>query len=42
MCGAVLGFFGNLFSNESDYIKAQMEMEQRMANEKKKQYEAQT
>lgn len=41
MCGAILGFFGNLFSNESDYIKAQMEMEQRMAQEKKRQYEAQ-
>ena len=41
MCGAILGFFGNLFSDESKYIKAQMEMEQRMAMEKKKQYEEQ-
>ena len=42
MCGAILGFFGNLFSDESKYIKAQMEMEQRMAMEKKKQYEVPT
>tara|TARA_Y100001968_G_C19434500_1_gene758896 strand:+ start:159 stop:641 length:483 start_codon:yes stop_codon:yes gene_type:complete len=41
MCGAILGFFGNLFSDESKYIKAQMEMEQRMAMERKRQYESQ-
>ena len=39
MCGAVLGFFGSLFSNESDYIKAQMDMEMRMAQERQRMYE---
>lgn len=39
MCGAVLGFFGSLFSNESDYIKAQMDLQTRMAQEKQKMYE---
>ena len=40
MCGAVLGFFGSLFSNESDLIKAQMDMQMRMAAEQKKMYES--
>ena len=39
MCGSVFGFFANLFSNESDYIKAQMDLQQRMAQEKQKMYE---
>ena len=34
MCGAVFGFFANLFSNESDYIRAQMDLQTRMAQEK--------
>lgn len=40
MCGSVLGFFGSLFSNESDLIKAQMDMQMRMAAEQKKMYES--
>ena len=40
MCGSVLGFFGSLFSNEGDLIKAQMDMQMRMAAEQKKMYES--
>ena len=36
MCGAVLGFFGSLFSNENDLIRAQMDMQTRIAAEQKK------
>ena len=32
-------FFANLFSNESDYIRAQMDLQTRMAQEKQKMYE---
>ena len=40
MCGAVLGFFGSLFSNENDLIRAQMDMQTRIAAEQKKMYES--
>ena len=38
MCGAVFSFFANMFSNESDYIRAQMDLQTRMAQEKQKMY----